>query len=163
MTEKKLSPRELLDIYRYKGKLTPRFREDAVLRVSQGTPIKSALKAAGVCETTIRNWRRNAEDDVEGKYAQLFNELDSAWAQWQAYVASQLPRHVQRDARVCADIASKIMPEEYAPRQHVYVENPALAKFVRALDRLAAIPEDEALADFRLLDTSSAEPEEDTD
>jgi hypothetical protein len=109
-------------VYRYTGKLTPRLAREACDLVRQGRPPKVALNALGVSKQTIWNWEQWAKTGEKGeKYAALWSNLDTAWSEWQAFVAGQLPIAVTNDHRMCVEVASRIMPDDYGKRDTVDV------------------------------------------
>lgn len=137
--EEKLTPKQLLEKYRYKGKLNDKLHDAVVSHVVRGTPAKSALRMLGVADSTIRLWQGKAEEG-EKKYRELFDDLDSAWAQWQDRVAGYLPKHVEKDSRVCIDVAGRIMRDDYGKTEQIAVDNPALVEFTRAIHEALKTP-----------------------
>jgi len=131
----KLSPRELLERYRFTGKLTPSLRSAVCEAVRHGTPARTALKAFGLDDQTIRNWEKWAESKEKGsKYGEFSSELGRAWNEWVHYVASLGEKHIEKDARVWSTTIQALLPDEYGKKDETTVTfelGPVLAEIAR--------------------------------
>ncbi len=140
-TTEKLSPRELLERYRYTGKLTTGLREAVCEAVRNGAPARVALRAFGLDDQTVRNWEKWAETGEKGtKYTEFARELGVAWNQWCAHVANLGPKQIERDARVWQGVAGALMPE-YAKHDELAINvqieaGPILAQIAAAKQKL---------------------------
>jgi len=137
------TPRELLERYRYQGKITPQFRKQACEIVRHGTPIRNALKALGAADSTVRTWESWANEEEEGgKHREFWRELQCAWDEWVSFVAMQGEKHVQKDGRTWRDTAAALMPEyEKRDRLDVNVEidaSPTFKAIAEAQQKLIA-------------------------
>ena len=120
--KKKLSPAELLAIYRYDGKVTRRLREKVLAMVRGGTPPRIALRGQGVARSTIDSWRALANDDqCMDKRAVLWRELEQAENQCIDNVAHNAARLTAKDGRVAVDWLSRRAPEEFGKKDEVAV------------------------------------------
>ena len=119
-SSEKSSPWERLAPYKFPGKLTPQFRAHACELVRQGVPPRVALRRTGITRQSILNWERK-RDEGDAQYVALFCALDEAWADWQTYVAGHLPQHIANDARMCVEVAGRIMPDEYGKKDELQV------------------------------------------
>jgi hypothetical protein len=139
----KLSPAELLERHRYKGKLTPMFRERAIAMVKGGSPPKTALKALGVADSTIRLWDMEPEDGVH----QVFKrELLGAEQLWLTRMAENATRLSERDGRVCVDILGRRDSEHWGRKDVVEVDIDIGPKLAEIAARVSQIQDADWLA-----------------
>ncbi len=133
---KKVRALELLERHKWTGKLTPQFKRHACELVQKGVPPRVALRRTGITPQCVWNWEKKRDEGVP-QYVALFSALDEAWAEWQAYVAGKLPEHVAKDARMCVEVAGRIMPDEYGKKDEAtltYEIGPALAELMKQLN-----------------------------
>ena len=153
----KLSPRELLERYRFTGKLTPSLRSAVCEAVRHGTPARTALKAFGLDDQTIRNWEKWAESKEKGsKYGEFSSELGRAWNEWVHYVASLGEKHIEKDARVWSTTIQALLPDEYGRKDELQVSvqvdpGPVLRAVMEAQQKLLN-------AEYKLLPSGNPEP-----
>ena len=113
----KLSPAELLERHRYKGKLTPMFRERAIAMVKGGSPPRTALRALGVADSTIRLWENRAQtEDDSSKYAQLCRALLESEQECISQVSANATRLTSKDGRVALDYLGRRDPEHWGKK-----------------------------------------------
>lgn len=142
--EERLTPTELLAKYHYTGKLTPQLQETAIDMVLSGTPKKTALRALGVKDSTIRLWQRHAETNEKGdKYGALFAALDTAEQQSLSKVASNAQRLTEKDGRVALDYLSRRDSEHWGRKDELNVNvnvaaEPIFAAMFQAQQKLAS-------------------------
>ena len=142
MDNEKLTPGEILDRYRYKGKLTPKLRKSACELVEKGTPPKTAVVALGVGESTYRLWRSNAETEgSDPKYKEFFEELQKAEQQCLSEVACNASQATKRDGKVALDFLGRRDPDQWGRKETLVIETeigPRIAAITSGLaDRIA--------------------------
>jgi hypothetical protein len=154
----KLSPAQLLERHRYKGKLTPMFREKAIDMVRRGAPPRTALKALGCTQQTIRNWEEWAETGEVGggRYAAFLRELREAEQLGLVRVAENASRLTEKDGRVALDYLGRRDPDHWAKRDEVQVNvavdpGPVLQAIVAAQQKLLN-------TEYKLLPDGNPEP-----
>ena len=109
----KLTPAELLERHRYKGKLTPMFRERAIAMVKGGSPPKTSLRALGVGESTLRLWASEPEDGV---HTIFWRELLSYEQLWLTRMAEHATNLSAKDGRVCVDVLGRRDSEHWGKK-----------------------------------------------
>ena len=156
-TQEKLSPRELLERYRYTGKLTPKLRVAVCEAVRNGTPARTALKAFGLYPSTITAWQQYAESGEKGtKYVEFARELETAWNEWVQHVALLGGKHVEKDGRVWYQTIAALLPE-YSKKDTLDVNVEVSAD---AIFRMMAEAQQKVLTgSYRFLPESLEEPE----
>jgi len=143
MEDTRLTPRELLDKYRYTGKLTPKLHEAAVYLATCGVPPRNALRALGIADATIRLWQHNAETGEKGpKYKALLDALDTAEQQSLADVANNARRLTEKDGRVAIDYLSRRDKDHWRKTDTLEVQGqidvgPILARIAAAQRQIA--------------------------
>jgi len=119
----KLSPAELLERHRYKGKLTPMFQDKALRLIRGGSPPRTALRALGCAPSTIREWQAQAEDPQNTrKEAVFWREALEAEQLWLTRMSSNATSLAEKDGRVCVDMLGRRDPEHWRREDTLNVE-----------------------------------------
>jgi len=152
----KLTPRELLERHRYKGKLTPMFRDKALTLVRAGSPPRTALRALGCCETTIRLWDEAGRGEGEtSRFGLFYRELLAAEQEWLTRVAENISNHTERDGRTAVEVLSRRDPEHWSRKDEVEVKVALNADAIFA--QIAAAKRDMIEGKWKVLAVSDAD------
>jgi len=117
ITPEKLTPAEILERHRYKGKLTPMFREKALDMVHQGAPPRTALRALGCADSTIRAWQSLAQTgEKDGKYALFWRDMADAEQETLSRVAANATKATDRDGKAALDYLGRRDPENWGKK-----------------------------------------------
>jgi len=156
----KLTPRELLERHRFKGRVTPMFRDKAAGMVRAGAPPRTALRALGCSESTIRLWQSKAESGEDGgRYTDLWRALQDAEQECLARVAANAIKHTERDGRTAVEVLSRRDPEHWSRRDEVEVKVALNADAIFA--QIAAAKRDMIEGKWEVLATSDADSKDD--
>ena len=142
-TRKRLTPAEILERHRYKGKLTPLFREKALAMVKAGSPPRTALRALGCSDRLIYQWESDAKQDVITSKGGLFrSELQACEQEWLSSLSAKAYDHAGRDGRVCVDMLARRDAEHWARTDTLQVNQtieagPILAQIAAAQRQIA--------------------------
>ena len=113
----KLTPAELLERHRYKGKLTPMFRERAIAMVKGGSPPRTALRALGCSERTIYQWEEDAQaTENVSRFGIFRRELQAMEQLWLTRMAEHATNLSAKDGRVCVDVLGRRDSEHWGKK-----------------------------------------------
>lgn len=139
----KLTPREILERHRYKGKLTPMFRERALAMVRAGSPPRTALRALGASKRLVYQWEAEAQDTENPTKGGLFcTELQAAEQEWLASLSERANQLATKDGRVAVDMLARRDAEHWARTDTLNVRQtieagPILAQIAAAQRQIA--------------------------
>jgi hypothetical protein len=133
---------DLLERHRYKGKLTPMFRERALAMVRAGSPPRTALRALGCSDRTIYQWEEDAQaTENTSRFGIFRRELQACEQEWLASLSAKASNLAGRDGRVAVEMLGRRDPEHWSKHDDVSVNvqieaGPILAQIAEARQKL---------------------------
>ena len=154
----KLTPAELLERHRYKGKLTPMFRERAIAMVKGGSPPRTALRALGCSERTIYQWEEDAKaTENVSRFGIFRRELQGAEQECISRVSAHATKLTEKDGRVALDYLGRRDPDHWGKKDTLDVNVEVSADGI--LRAIADAQQKVLTGSYRFLPEGQDEPE----
>ena len=79
--------------------LTPAIQEEVLKLVRGGTPLEIAAGASGILERTLEEWRRRAQEEPTGPYAQFFSAAKEANVAYQVKLVTVIVQAARKGGK----------------------------------------------------------------